>query len=145
MILRMISSVPWTYRPDQAKFVTSAIIRTERTMKVELNRIDGDFHFAATGAAGVPVSIDAAEQIGGNNAGARPMELLLMGVGSCSAIDVILILKKQKQQLKDIRLIVEGEREEGQIPSVFTKINLHFILSGNLSGQKVAKADRALG
>lgn len=109
-------------------------------MKVELDRIGAEFHFSAVGAAGVPVDIDAAESIGGQNAGARPMELLLMGIGSCSAIDVIQILKKQKQELKDISLTIKGMRKEGQIPSVFTKINLHFILKGDLSPKKVKRA-----
>jgi putative redox protein len=109
-------------------------------MKVELKRVDGDFHFEALGAANVPVSIDAAAGIGGQNAGARPMELLLMAMGSCSAIDVILILKKQKQKLKDVRIQIEGNRAEGQIPAVFTKINMHFILSGTISPQKVERA-----
>ena len=68
-------------------------------MQVELNRLDGAFHFADTGMSGVEVHIDAAENIGGQNAGARPMELLLMGLGSFTAIDVILILKKQRQPI----------------------------------------------
>jgi len=109
-------------------------------MNVEMKRIDQDFHFEATGEAGVPVSIDAGPGIGGHNAGARPMELLLMGAGGCSAIDVILILKKQKQDLKDIRIIIAGEREKGKHVSVFTRINLHFRLTGNLSRLKVERA-----
>ena len=63
-------------------------------MEVVLNRLDQDFHFEAKGSSPISVHIDAAEGIGGQNAGARPMELLLMGLGGCTAIDVILILKK---------------------------------------------------
>ncbi len=109
-------------------------------MKVELQRIDQDFHFKALGAAGVPVHIDAGIKIGGHDAGARPMEMLLMGVGGCSAIDVILILRKQKQVLKDIRILVDGQRKKGEPISVFTDINLHFILSGELDEKKVDRA-----
>ena len=109
-------------------------------MKVELQRIDQDFHFQAMGVAGVPVHIDAANKIGGHDAGARPMEMLLMGVGGCSAIDVILILRKQRQELKDIKIIVEGARHGGKPISVFTDINLHFILSGDLDQKKVDRA-----
>lgn len=111
-------------------------------MKIEINRIDDAFHFEAKGSSNIVVNIDAAENIGGHNAGARPMELLLMGLGGCTSIDVILILKKQRQNLEDIRLIVEGQREtiEGTHMSPFRKINIHFILKGKLDEQKVKKA-----
>ncbi len=72
-------------------------------MEVILKRIDEDFHFEGMGSSSVPVHIDAAEGIGGHNAGARPMELLLMGIGGCTAIDVILILKKQRQTIEDFQ------------------------------------------
>ncbi|MBK9509680.1 MAG: OsmC family protein, partial [Cytophagaceae bacterium] len=74
--------------------------------------------------------------------GARPMELLLMGLGGCTSIDVILILKKQRQALEDIKLVIEGDREkiEGTEMSPFRKINIHFILKGNLDAKKVEKA-----
>lgn len=76
----------------------------------------------------VTVHTDAAEDIGGSNAGVRPMELLLMGLASCSAIDVALILKKQRQDVRDFRISVEGERveEEGTKRKPFRKIHLHF-------------------
>lgn len=111
-------------------------------MKVELNRIDDAFHFQAKGASEIVVNIDAAEAIGGKNQGARPMELLLMGLGGCTSIDVILILKKQRQALEDIKLVIEGDREkiEGTEMSPFRKINIHFILKGNLDAKKVEKA-----
>lgn len=111
-------------------------------MKVELNRVDDAFHFQAKGASEIVVNIDAAEAIGGKNQGARPMELLLMGLGGCTSIDVILILKKQRQALEDIRLVIEGDREkiEGTEMSPFRKINIHFILKGDLDAKKVEKA-----
>ncbi|MCA0362961.1 MAG: OsmC family protein [Bacteroidetes bacterium] len=111
-------------------------------MKVELNRVDDAFHFQAKGASEIVVNIDAAEAIGGKNQGARPMELLLMGLGGCTSIDVILILKKQRQALEDIKLVIEGEREkiEGTEMSPFRKINIHFILKGDLDAKKVEKA-----
>ena len=111
-------------------------------MKVELNRVDQDFHFEASGASGIIVNIDAGENIGGHNAGARPMELLLMGLGGCTFIDVILILKKQRQALEDLKLRIEGEREkiEGTEMTPFRKINIHFIFKGDLDAKKVEKA-----
>lgn len=111
-------------------------------MKVTLNRIDQDFHFEAHGASSVKVNIDAAENIGGHNAGARPMELLLMGLGGCTSIDVLLILKKQRQTPSDIKLIVSGVRTkiEGTEMTPFSSINIHFMLYGDLDSKKVAKA-----
>lgn len=70
-------------------------------MKVKLNRVDNDFHFEAVGDSGVKVNIDAGISSGGHNLGSRPMELILMSLGSCSAIDIIGILKKQKQEIED--------------------------------------------
>jgi putative redox protein len=111
-------------------------------MQVELVRLDDAFHFEAKGMSGVPVHIDAAENIGGHNAGARPMELLLMGLGGCTAIDVLLIMKKQRQVVEDLKISISGEREkiEGTEMSPFRKINIHFKLKGNLSEDKAHKA-----
>ena len=111
-------------------------------MQVELVRGDEAFHFEASGMSGVPVHIDAAENIGGANAGARPMELLLMGLGGCSAIDVILIMKKQRQRVDDLKISVSGERVkiEGTEMTPFRKINVHFKFKGNISESKAQKA-----
>jgi putative redox protein len=111
-------------------------------MQVELVRLDDAFHFEAKGMSGVPVNIDAAENIGGHNAGSRPMELLLMGLGGCTAIDVLLIMKKQRQVVEDLKISISGEREkiEGTEMSPFRKINIHFKFKGNLSEDKAQKA-----
>ena len=111
-------------------------------MEVVLNRIDQDFHFEAKGASPIPVQIDAAEGIGGHNAGARPMELLLMGLGGCTAIDVILILKKQRQVIEDFQIRVQGDREkiEGTEKTPFYQINIQFELKGQIDGLKALKA-----
>jgi putative redox protein len=111
-------------------------------VKVRLDRVGGDFHFEAAGLSSVKVHIDAAENIGGTNAGARPMELLLMGLGGCTSIDVILILKKQRQDPRDIKLVVSGTRTkiEGTEMSPFSEINVHFELYGDLDARKVKKA-----
>jgi putative redox protein len=111
-------------------------------MEVVLNRLDQDFHFEAKGSSPIPVHIDAAEGIGGHNAGARPMELLLMGLGGCTAIDVILILKKQRQVVDDFQIRVQGDREkiEGTEKTPFRKINIQFELTGQIDGNKALKA-----
>jgi putative redox protein len=111
-------------------------------MEVVLNRLDQDFHFEAKGSSPIPVHIDAAEGIGGHNAGARPMELLLMGLGGCTAIDVILILKKQRQVVDDFQIRVQGDREkiEGTEKTPFRQINIQFELQGDIDGNKALKA-----
>lgn len=111
-------------------------------MEVILNRLDQDFHFEATGSSPVSVHIDAAEGIGGHNAGARPMELLLMGLGGCTAIDVILILKKQRQIIEDFQIRVQGDREkiEGTEKTPFRHIKIQFELKGEIDGNKALRA-----
>lgn len=110
------------------------------TMQVELVRVDDAFHFEAIGASGVPLHIDAATNIGGTNAGARPMEMLLMGLAGCSAIDVVLILKKQKQDIQDFRIKVDGMRQKDATPNPFKKIHITYLLKGDLNEDKVRRA-----
>lgn len=111
-------------------------------MEVVLKRVDDGFHFEGKGNSAVPVHIDAAEEIGGHNAGARPMELLLMGIGACAAIDVILILKKQRQSIEDFQIRITGNREkiEGTEKMPFHEINVQFELTGSIDGHKALKA-----
>ena len=113
-----------------------------KTMQVELARVDGDFHFVATGSDKIAVHIDAAANIGGTHQGARPMELILMGLGSCSAIDVVLILKKSRQVVEDLKIIVEGQREADANPSPFLKIHIKYVFKGKLKPEKVENAIR---
>lgn len=110
------------------------------TMQVELVRVDDAFHFEAVGTSGVTQHIDAATDIGGHNAGARPMEMLLMGLAGCTAIDIILILQKQKQTIDDFRLSVDGLREKGAVPAPFKKIHLTYKLKGQIDPIKLQRA-----
>jgi putative redox protein len=108
-------------------------------MNVTLQRVDDDFHFEAVGAAGVKVNIDGSESIGGHNLGARPMEMILMGLGGCSAIDIILILRKQRQSIDDFRIEISAERADA-VPAVFTHIHIKFFLSGKIKMEKAEQA-----
>lgn len=109
-------------------------------MKVELKRVNDAVHFEASApSTTVKVHIDGSPEIGGHGLGVRPMEMILMALASCSSLDLVSILKKQKQDLKDFSVRVEGERRE-QIPTVFTKIHMYFILTGEIDP---AKAERA--
>lgn len=114
-------------------------------MKVELVRVDDAFHFEASGASSsVTVHTDAAEDIGGHNQGVRPMELLLMGLASCSAIDVVLVLKKQRQEVTDFRISVDGDRikEENTERKPFRKVVIQYKLKGPALDR--AKVERAI-
>ncbi len=110
-------------------------------MRIELKRVDGDFHFEAKSETGNIVSMDASENIGGQNKGVRPMQMLIMGLGGCSAIDVALILKKQKQQVDEFAISIDAERETGKEPALWEKVEIHFQLKGNIDKEK---ADRAV-
>ena len=110
-------------------------------MKISLKRIDDAFNFEAVNEDGRTVRYDAAEKIGGHNKGVRPMQTLLMAMVACSAIDVVSILKKQKQEIKDFEVEAEGERENVKDgAAVFTNVNAHFILKGNIEPSKAKRA-----
>ena len=109
-------------------------------MKIEISRLNDAYHFEAENEQGRKIHMDASPDIGGSNLGFRPMQLLLASLGGCSSIDIVNILKKQKQDIKDIKVTVEGEREKGAIPSLFTEIHVHFQLFGDLDEEKVRKA-----
>lgn len=112
-------------------------------MKVEIVRVDDDFHFEGSGSSQIKVHTDGSPEIGGHNQGVRPMELLLMGLASCSAIDVVVILKKQKLEITDFRIIADGERveEEGTKRSPFRKIHLTYKFTGRqLDAGKINRA-----
>jgi putative redox protein len=84
----------------------------------------------AEAESGHGVVIDGAPAIGGRNLGVRPMEMVLMGLGGCTAMDVLSILKKQRQQVTDCVIEVQAERREEE-PKVFTQIHLHYIITGH--------------
>lgn len=108
-------------------------------MKVELKRVNDAVHFEALGSENIKVQIDGSPAIGGQGLGVRPMELVLMALGSCSSLDLVSILKKQRQEIIDLSVSVEGDRREA-VPSVFTKVHISFDITGNVSPEKAEKA-----
>jgi putative redox protein len=108
--------------------------------KIELSRVQGDFGFEATDEDGHTMKMDSSPQSGGQNFGIRPMQTLLMGLAGCSAIDVLMILKKQRQEVKDYKMIVNGEREKGKEPSLWEDIDIEFHLYGDIDEDKAVKA-----
>ena len=96
--------------------------------------------FVAESGSGHSIVIDGAPDSGGRNLGPRPMELVLMGAAACSAFDVLLILRKGRQDVHDCIAEADAQRAESD-PKVFTRIHLHFILKGrNLDPDKIERA-----
>lgn len=109
-------------------------------MEIVLNRKSGKFNFEAKNEAGFSVELDAKAAIGGEGKGFRPMEMLLVGLGGCSGIDMVNVLNKQKEPLVDIEIKINATRKDEEIPPIFDRIDIHFILSGQLNIQKVERA-----
>ena len=108
-------------------------------MKCRIKWLD-HMSFVGESGSGHSVVMDGAPDAGGRNLGVRPLEMLLLGLGGCTTFDVVSILRKSRQQLVDCEVEIEAERAD-DIPKVFTKIHLHFIVSGSdLDQGKVAKA-----
>ncbi|MBO1923204.1 OsmC family protein [Thiomicrorhabdus sp. 6S3-12] len=96
--------------------------------------------FDATASTGHTVRMDAAPEVGGENTGPRPMEMVLMGLGGCTGIDVVMMLQKMSQDIKDVQIEIESERS-AEVPKVFTKIHVHFKVYGTeLNDKKVQRA-----
>ncbi|MFK7755495.1 MAG: OsmC family protein [Flavobacteriales bacterium] len=107
-------------------------------MKVELKRKNQAFHYEAKAGEHV-VNIDGNPSIGGEDKGARPMEILLMGVAGCASIDLGLILKKQKQELEDYSVEITGKRDKDDAKA-FNAIHLVFKLKGGIDEKKANRA-----
>jgi len=107
-------------------------------MKVTLDRINDNFLFDAKGNSGVSVFIDSKVEDEVN--GASPMELLLMAVGGCNAIDIISILKKQRQEISSYHIEVEGDRTEIKQAKPFKSIHVNIYLEGEIVPAKAKRA-----
>ena len=108
-------------------------------MKARITWLE-DMTYVAQSASGHALVIDGPPELGGHNLGPRPMELVLMGMGGCTAIDVVNILQKARQALRGCELQIAAERADSD-PRVFTTIQIRFILTGkNLSAKHVERA-----
>ncbi|SMN10639.1 OsmC/Ohr family protein [uncultured Candidatus Thioglobus sp.] len=91
-------------------------------------------------ASGHAVVMDGPEEMGGKNLGIRPMEMLLLGMGGCTTVDVVSTLKKMRENVYDCQVEITAKRAD-EHPKVFTEIHLHFVIKGeNLNDKKVGKA-----
>ncbi|HMH23983.1 MAG TPA: OsmC family protein [Puia sp.] len=109
-------------------------------IQIELNRVNGDFGFEARDAGGHIARMDTSPDTGGLDFGIRPMQMLLMGLGGCSGIDIVSILKKQRQPVDGFRMHIEGAREQGIEPSLWKTINIIFELQGAIDPDCAKKA-----
>lgn len=100
----------------------------------------GGVSFVGSADSGHEVPMDGSPEFGGQNRGARPMDLVLIGMGGCTAFDVVHILKKARQEIADCVAHIDAERAPTD-PKVFTRIHVHFVVTGkNLDAKKVAHA-----
>ncbi len=109
-------------------------------IQVEVNRVSNDYGFEGRDASGHTVKMDSSPESGGHDFGIRPMQMLLMGLGSCSGIDIISILKKQKQPVDGFRIHISGEREEGKEATKWKYIKIIFELKGAIEPEKAKRA-----
>ncbi|ORU90022.1 MAG: peroxiredoxin [Cycloclasticus sp. symbiont of Poecilosclerida sp. M] len=108
-------------------------------MKVRIKWVENAMFLGISGS-GHSVIMDGPPESGGENLGLRPMEMLLTGMGGCTAFDVKMILDKARQNVTDCVAEIEAERADA-VPAVFTKIHVHFIITGKgLSDKAVARA-----
>lgn len=107
-------------------------------MKTKIDWI-GKMAFSSTTPSGHEIKMDAAEEVGGTNSGARPTELLLNAVAGCTGIDIISILTKMRLNPTKFYIDVQGQRADAH-PKKFTEIHIHYALEGNLPEKKVIRA-----
>ncbi len=107
---------------------------------IQINRVEGDFGFEAKDTNGHTLRLDTSDETGGNNFGVRPMQSLLMGLGGCSGIDIISILKKQRLIPEEFSMKIKGEREKGKEPSLWESVHIDFELKGNIDKEKAERA-----
>ena len=108
-------------------------------MKARVKWLD-NMSFVGESGSGHSVVMDGAPEDGGRNLGVRPMEMLLLGMGGCTAFDVVLILKRARQEIVDCEVELEAKRS-AEVPKVFTQIHVHYIVKGHdLNEKQVARA-----
>jgi len=108
--------------------------------KITVKRLDDHVNFEAINSNNNSILMDGSDLIGGKGNGVRPMETLLMGLAGCSGIDVVLILKKMKQVIKDIKIEVVADIEKLDGYKRYNKINIHFEIWGDIKEEKIKKA-----
>lgn len=115
-------------------------------MRITLERLNDATHFRASTPDGVTLSIDGSADVGGQDLGIRPMQMLLAALGGCSGIDVVSVMKKKRQRIDAMFIDVDGDRTSVEDHSVWTSINVTFTLTGDVEPLKAQHAvDLSLG
>ena len=109
-------------------------------IRIEVSRVSGDYGFEARDVYGHTARLDNSPDGGGQNFGIRPMQMLLMGLGGCAGIDVVSILKKQRQTITRFDMVIEGEREPNKEPSMWAHLDMVFELDGEIEPEKALRA-----
>ncbi|MBK9282870.1 MAG: OsmC family protein [Sphingobacteriaceae bacterium] len=109
-------------------------------MKINIERVDEHFKMIAKNESGNEIIMDAGLSVGGHGSGFGPHSLLLAALGGCSSIDILLILKKQKQEVTGFEVEVESEKVKVESYSLFKEIVLHFKIKGKVDADKAEKA-----
>jgi uncharacterized OsmC-like protein len=109
-------------------------------MNIHFEQINDAVHLVASNEQGHQVHLDGSEAIGGENKGFRPMQMLLVGLGACTSMDVISVLNKQKQPIVSYHVDVQGVRTSPGIPSVFEHIHVLFKVKGEVLDAKLHRA-----
>jgi putative redox protein len=108
--------------------------------RIHLKQIDQDYQFVTTDEAGQQITMDIPVDQGGHGNGVRPMQALLSALGGCSAVDIVMILKKQKETIEKFEMIIDGERQVGKEPALWETIHIVFQLQGTMSQERAEKA-----
>jgi putative redox protein len=103
-------------------------------MKIEINRLNDHLLMQAMNEDGQTIIMN------GEDGAMRPMQVLLASLGGCSTIDVVLILKKQREPIEDIKVIINAERYDDRTPKTFKHIHLHYLIKGNVNTEKAKRA-----
>jgi len=120
------------YFLDTIKYYTMATIT--------LKRLDNDYQFETTDEAGQVVRMDIPVDQGGHGNGVRPMQALLSALGGCSGVDIVMILKKQKETIEQLEMVINGERAVGKEPALWETIHIGFKLKGTMTKERAEKA-----
>jgi putative redox protein len=108
--------------------------------RIHLKQIDQDYQFVTTDEAGQQITMDIPVDQGGHGNGVRPMQALLSALGGCSAVDIVMILKKQKETIENFEMIIDGERQVGKEPALWETIHIVFKLKGTMTQERAEKA-----
>jgi putative redox protein len=107
---------------------------------INLKRIDDDYQFVTTDETGQAITMDIPVDQGGHGNGVRPMQALLSALGGCSGVDIVMILKKQKETIEILEMEINGERQVGKEPALWETIHIIFKFKGTMTKERAEKA-----